>query len=138
MGTCRLKLNLCLVDLERLNLWEPLQSLLIATTSSQGIKSQALWVIGTAVQNNPAAQDAVSRFRYLHQLPLRPHQYLAYDPLPVLISFLDPAWSPSGKTRAKAIYVLSGLLRHNAPAVAAFGTPEVNGWPKLRDSLQGQ
>ena len=68
MGTCRLKLNLCLVDLERLNLWEPLQSLLIATTSSQGIKSQALWVIGTAVQNNPAAQDAVSRFRYLHQL----------------------------------------------------------------------
>ena len=63
MTTCCLEFNLCFVDLEKLNLWEPLQSLLIATTSSQGIKSHALWIIGTAVQNNPAAQDAVSGFQ---------------------------------------------------------------------------
>jgi hypothetical protein len=38
-------------------MWEPLQGLL--ATSSDDIKVQALWVIGTALQNNPAAQKAV-------------------------------------------------------------------------------
>jgi hypothetical protein len=36
---------------------EPLQDLL--ASSSEDMKVQALWVIGTAVQNNPAAQKAV-------------------------------------------------------------------------------
>jgi hsp70-interacting protein len=38
-------------------MWEPLQGLL--ASPSDDIKVQALWVIGTAVQNNPAAQKAV-------------------------------------------------------------------------------
>lgn len=38
-------------------MWEPLQDLL--ASSSEDVKVQALWVIGTAVQNNPAAQKAV-------------------------------------------------------------------------------
>jgi hypothetical protein len=38
-------------------MWEPLQGLL--ATPSDDIKVQALWVIGTALQNNPAAQKAV-------------------------------------------------------------------------------
>lgn len=44
-------------DLEKLGIWEPLQDLL--SSSSEDMKIQALWVIGTAVQNNPAAQKAV-------------------------------------------------------------------------------
>ena len=44
-------------DLENLGMWEPLQDLL--ASSSEDVKVQALWVIGTAVQNNPAAQKAV-------------------------------------------------------------------------------
>jgi hsp70-interacting protein len=44
-------------DLEKLGMLEPLQDLL--ASSSEDIKVQALWVIGTAVQNNPAAQKAV-------------------------------------------------------------------------------
>lgn len=44
-------------DLEKLRMWEPLQGLL--ASSSNDIKVQALWVIGTAMQNNPAAQKAV-------------------------------------------------------------------------------
>ena len=35
-------------------MWEPLQDLI--ASSSEDMKVQALWVIGTAVQNNPAAQ----------------------------------------------------------------------------------
>ena len=38
-------------------MWEPLQGLL--ASPSDDVKVQALWVIGTAVQNNPAAQKAV-------------------------------------------------------------------------------
>jgi hsp70-interacting protein len=38
-------------------MWESLQDLL--ASSSEDMKVQALWVIGTAVQNNPAAQKAV-------------------------------------------------------------------------------
>jgi hsp70-interacting protein len=38
-------------------MWAPLQDLLAAP--SDDIKVQALWVIGTALQNNPAAQKAV-------------------------------------------------------------------------------
>ena len=44
-------------DLENLRMWEPLQGLL--SSSSDDVKVQALWVIGTAVQNNPSAQRAV-------------------------------------------------------------------------------
>jgi hypothetical protein len=44
-------------DLEKLGMWEPLQDLL--ASPSDDMKVHALWVIGTAVQNNPAAQKAV-------------------------------------------------------------------------------
>ncbi len=44
-------------DLEKLGMWEPLQGLL--GSPSDDVRVQALWVIGTAVQNNPSAQRAV-------------------------------------------------------------------------------
>ncbi|KAF9562884.1 Fes1-domain-containing protein [Agrocybe pediades] len=104
-------------DLEKLKLWEPLQSLLTEESSTAEIKTQALWVIGTAIQNNPSAQDV----------------YLSYKPLPTLLSFLDPSQSSLTGLRAKAIYTISGLLKHNAPAVEALGE---EGWSRLRESLQ--
>jgi hypothetical protein len=64
-------------------------------------------------------------------------QYLAYDPLPDVVSFLGLNSTATPKTTAKALYALSGLLQHNGPAVAAFGRPDVNGWPRLRESLRG-
>jgi hypothetical protein len=48
-----------LKDLKKLNMWEPLHSLLSSEMSPLLVKVQALWVIGTALQNNPSAQDAV-------------------------------------------------------------------------------
>lgn len=46
------------VDIEKLKLWTPLQTL-ITSAPTNALKMQALWVAGTALQNNPAAQDAV-------------------------------------------------------------------------------
>lgn len=40
-------------------MWDPLQNLLTSDKVPMLIKVQTLWVVGTAVQNNPAAQDAV-------------------------------------------------------------------------------
>ncbi|KAF8462501.1 armadillo-type protein [Russula ochroleuca] len=104
-------------DLEKLGMWEPLQDLL--ASPSDEMKVQALWVIGTAVQNNPAAQKA----------------YLAIDPLPTILSYLSPLDSSSQKLRSKAIYTLSGLLKHNAAAIAQFEA--VGGWDTLRDAFSG-
>ncbi|KAJ2933296.1 hypothetical protein H1R20_g3853, partial [Candolleomyces eurysporus] len=106
-------------NLEKLKLWDPLHSLLTSQVSTE-IKVQALWVIGTALQNNPAAQDA----------------YLAFNPLPTLVSFLTPSPESTTQTRSKAIYTLSGLLKHNAPAVKLLSNPDTNGWQKLKDALQ--
>ena len=129
-------------DLEKLKLWEPLHSILTHESSTQAIKTQALWVVGTAVQNNPSAQDAVCQvlnFTTFSADGLRsvPYQYLSHDPLPTLVGFLSPSASNSEETRAKAIYALSGLLTHNAPALQLLNRPEVDGWTKLRNALQG-
>ncbi|KAG6892367.1 hypothetical protein C0993_003944, partial [Termitomyces sp. T159_Od127] len=64
-----------------------------------------------------------------------PLQYLALDSLPTLVSFLAPSPSSTLQTRSKAIYALSGLLKHNAPAVQQLADPSINGWKLLRDAL---
>ncbi|KAJ3572811.1 hypothetical protein NP233_g2830 [Leucocoprinus birnbaumii] len=107
-------------DLRKLKLWEPLLSLLDSAEASTEIKVQVLWVIGTAIQNNPEAQDV----------------YLACNPLPTLLGFLTPSPALTLGARAKALYTLSGLLKHNAPAVKALDRPEISGWNKLREALQ--
>ena len=127
-------------------MWEPLQGLL--SSPSDDIKVQALWVIGTAVQNNPAAQKAVrsapreaTAFALLNLtcfLSSRDKpQYLALDPLPAVTSCLSTSAQSSQKQqlRAKAIYALSGLLKHNAAATASFDT--AGGWDALRSALSG-
>jgi hypothetical protein len=44
-------------------MWKPLHELLTSPSSSDAVKTQTLWVIGTAIQNNPSAQKAVSNSR---------------------------------------------------------------------------
>jgi hsp70-interacting protein len=59
--------------MKKLNMWEPLHGLLQASGTSDDIKMQTLWVIGTALQNNPAAQLTVSHpfpvMRLAHNSP---------------------------------------------------------------------
>ncbi|KDQ55977.1 hypothetical protein JAAARDRAFT_36768 [Jaapia argillacea MUCL 33604] len=105
-------------DLEKLQMWQPLQDLLISTTSPPSLKTQVLWVLGTAVQNNPAAQNA----------------YLNHHPLPILLPFLSPSPQNPTSTRRKALYTLSGLLKHSSIALTHFS--ESGGWSVLKASLE--
>ena len=43
-----------------MGMWPAIQGLLTSSTSTDGIRSAALWIVGTAAQNNPSAQNAVS------------------------------------------------------------------------------
>ncbi|KAI0691804.1 nucleotide exchange factors-like protein [Cytidiella melzeri] len=104
-------------DLTKLNMWEPLQNLLASPSSSDNIKTDVLWIIGTAVQNNPSAQNA----------------YLALSPMRTLLSFLAPSVE-SAKLRSKAVYALSGILKHSATAVQLL--KEADGWDALRRALE--
>lgn len=104
-------------DLSKLGLWQPLHGLLLASSSSDTLKMQTLWIIGTALQNNPAAQLA----------------YLDLDPLPTLLKSLSPT-SNSAETRSRALYALSGLLKLNAAAVQQMGV--VDGWSTLKMCLE--
>ena len=43
-----------------MDMWPVIQDLLVSPSSSEEIKSNVLWIIGSAVQNNPEAQNSVS------------------------------------------------------------------------------
>ncbi|KIK61434.1 hypothetical protein GYMLUDRAFT_43009 [Collybiopsis luxurians FD-317 M1] len=109
-------------NLEKLKMWEPLHALL--TSTPDAVATHAIWVIGTALQNNPAAQDA----------------YLKLNPIPTLTSFLAPnpssTSSSAQRIRSKVIYALSGLLKHNAPALVRMEEDGSEGWSRLREALQ--
>ncbi|KAG2117160.1 armadillo-type protein [Suillus discolor] len=104
-------------DLAKLGIWQPLHNLLLASTTSDALRMQTLWIIGTALQNNPAAQLA----------------YFDLDPLPALLKSLSPS-SNSAETRSRALYALSGLLKLNAAAVQKMSV--VEGWSALRMCLE--
>ncbi|KAF9646148.1 nucleotide exchange factors-like protein [Thelephora ganbajun] len=104
-------------DLTKLKMWDPLQSLLTSQNSSDEIKLQTLWIIGTAVQNNPSAQNS----------------YLDLDPVPVVLSFLSPTVR-SAQLRSKAVYTLSGLCKHNSRAVKQLD--KSGGWEALSTALE--
>jgi hsp70-interacting protein len=125
------------LDIEKLRMWEPLQGLL--GSSPDGVKVQALWVIGTAMQNNPKAQSAVrlvsSRLPPSFVRILICAQYLALEPFPTLLAFLSPSSRAPAKLRSKVIYALSGLLKHHAAALESFEAS--GGWVALRGALSG-
>ena len=51
-----------------------------------------------------------------------------------LLSYLEPSVG-SAKLRSKAVYALSGTLKHSAAAVHQL--KEANGWDTLRRALEG-
>ena len=56
------------------------------------------------------------------------------SPLRSLLSYVSPD-EASSKTRSKAIYALSGLLKHNVRAVNEMS--HAGGWEVLKATLQG-
>ncbi|KZV75820.1 Fes1-domain-containing protein [Peniophora sp. CONT] len=111
-------------NLEQLGMWTPIHDL-ISSSPSDAIKTQAVWVAGTAVQNNPKAQHA---YKYIYQ-------YLALNPIPGLLAFLHPKSARSSSLRSKSVYALCGLLTHNAPAVSSLSFSTPNGWQTFKDAL---
>lgn len=105
-------------DLSKLKMWEPLQQLLTSPTSTESIKMQTLWIIGTAIQNNPSAQN----------------DYLSMTPIFTILSFMSPTVESS--LRSKAVYALSGLCKHNAAALQQLD--QAGGWNVLLSALEGQ
>ncbi|KZT21283.1 Fes1-domain-containing protein [Neolentinus lepideus HHB14362 ss-1] len=103
-------------DLEKLNMWQPLHELLTAPGSTDEIKRQVLWIIGTAVQNNPAAQNV----------------FLSMSPIQTILSFFAP--TVPAQTRSKAVYALSGALKHNAEGVRQLDA--AGGWDIIRNALE--
>ncbi|KZT55841.1 Fes1-domain-containing protein, partial [Calocera cornea HHB12733] len=115
-------------DMAKLALWTPLWELVKGPSQGEGegadsgkgvddeLRGAALWVAGTAVQNNPQAQA----------------DFLALDPIPLLLSVL--ASKDAGRaTRSRAVYALSGGMNHNAEAVGRMAA--AGGWSVLRDAL---
>lgn len=64
-------------------------------------------------------------------------QYLDLPDAPLgnILERLSPKESSSG-TRSKAVYALSGLLKHNAYGVSLLDN--VGGWDVLRSALEGE
>ncbi|KAF8596944.1 Fes1-domain-containing protein [Ceratobasidium sp. AG-I] len=102
-------------NLENMKMWEPLIEL--THSPETGVQRHAIWILGTAVQNNSKAQA----------------DFLRRDPIPYLLSLLTSG-KASGSTRSKVLYCLSGTLKHNARAVEQFD--KAGGWEALKHALQ--
>ncbi|ORZ02195.1 armadillo-type protein [Syncephalastrum racemosum] len=99
-------------NIENMKMWPTIISLYNAPEPE--IRKGALWISGTAVQNNPAAQKA----------------YLANGGLEPLVNLLKN--DQNTEVKAKALYAISGLLKHCPSAVEAF---ELQGGFKLLGDL---
>lgn len=102
-------------NMTNMEMWKPIISLLSQPQSTAPIQHAALWIIGTAVQNNDKAQMAI----------------LDFNPLVPLLGLLRN--SSDGEVRSKAMYAISGILKHNPKAVDLFG--KADGWVTLRGAL---
>lgn len=108
-------------NITSMKMWEPLLGLLTGSedetqvSTSSGIQIATLWIVGTAVQNNDKAQMTVLQFGFLKPI------------LSLLIHGSD------GQVRSKALYALSGILKHNPKAVLSF--IELDGWNALCGAL---
>ncbi|CAG8730291.1 9258_t:CDS:2 [Dentiscutata erythropus] len=91
--------------IENMNLWPQILSFLSLPEAS--LRTQALWVCGTAVQNNPKAQKAFSE----------------NGGLTLILNILKDA-NEDMEVKSKAIYTLSGAIKHYPPGLAQFEKDE--------------
>ncbi|KAG0327262.1 hsp70 nucleotide exchange factor fes1 [Dissophora globulifera] len=86
-------------NLENMKMWPAILDELKNTNPKY--REQALWVCGTATQNNPKAQAA----------------FLKEKGLPAIVALLS---DPVPYVRAKTIYALSGAIKYFEPALLEF------------------
>ncbi|KAI9485117.1 armadillo-type protein [Zychaea mexicana] len=97
-----------------MKLWPSILSQLSAEESA--IRKGIAWVCGTALQNNPKAQEA----------------FLSHNGLEKLVEVLKN--EQSKQVKATIIYAVSGLLKHSAKAQEAFA--EKGGFEALFDIVK--
>jgi len=100
-------------NLENLKLWPLLLSMLDSPESQ--LRRYAAWTIGTAVQNNPKAQNHLLRYKGIEKL----------------VAKLDDEYS----VRTKVLYALGSELNHFPEGMARFRG--AGGWGKLRRCVEG-
>ncbi|SPO47060.1 related to FES1 - Hsp70 nucleotide exchange factor [Moesziomyces antarcticus] len=99
-------------NMTSMNMWPSIVGLM--ASSQPEIQTAAAWILGTAVQNNDKAQMAV----------------LPHEPVRAVVDLFQ---SGDEKVRAKAMYALSGLIKHNPAAMDQFD--KLDGWKVLRSAL---
>ncbi|CAO1632398.1 unnamed protein product [Sympodiomycopsis kandeliae] len=103
-----------------MKMWQPLLGLL--ESDSHRIQVASLWILGTAIQNNPSAQNAL----------LDAGKEGSLRPLEIFLSLLND--SPDAAVRAKAMYALSAMLGHHPRAVQEF--EQKGGYETFKRALQ--
>ncbi|CAG7929484.1 unnamed protein product [Penicillium olsonii] len=101
-------------NLEPLGLWTPLVQLLKHDETE--IRRYAAWSIGTAVQNNPKAQDKL----------------VLLNTIPDLVTLATT--DANQATRKKAIYALSSAVRNYQPAMNELNKSLPEGYPTETDA----
>ncbi|KAF9287963.1 hsp70 nucleotide exchange factor fes1 [Mortierella alpina] len=86
-------------DIENMKMWPPILEEL--KNPNPKFREQAAWVCGTATQNNPKAQSA----------------FLKHKGVTAILELLS---DPETFVRAKAMYALSGAIKHFEPALEEF------------------
>ncbi|SCU92299.1 LAMI_0E09670g1_1 [Lachancea mirantina] len=89
-------------NIENLKLWEPIIDIMDSNESE--LRSFALSIIGTAVQNNKTSQD----------------NFLSYPKGLARIVDIAKQDNENEQPRCKAFYALSNLVRHNPSGLAKF------------------
>ncbi|KAJ9108150.1 hypothetical protein QFC19_002618 [Naganishia cerealis] len=110
-------------DMQNMGMWPKVLDLL--TDKQDPIIKLACWICGTAIQNNPKAQEAF-------------HSHKPMSKLYSIISSIHPTNSDiqiSNSTRAKAVYCLSAALKHWPAAITDLSDDSDRGWSTLREGL---
>lgn len=106
-----------------MNMWPQLLGLV--NDKEDEIVRMAVWISGTAVQNNPQAQEA----------------YFAQNPLPSIFSIIagvhptDSSHRISAATRSKAVYCLSAAVKHWPQAIDVLSADSARGWSVIREGV---
>ncbi|CAG8929270.1 unnamed protein product [Penicillium salamii] len=101
-------------NLEPMGLWTPLVQLLKHEETE--IRRYAAWAIGTAVQNNPKAQDKL----------------VLLNSIPDLVTLATT--DANQATRKKAVYALSSAVRNYQPAMNELNKSLPEGYPTETDA----
>jgi len=100
-------------DIDNMKMWPPILEEL--KNPNPKFREQAAWVCGTSTQNNPKAQSA----------------FLKQKGVPAILSLMS---DPETFVRAKAMYALSGAVKHFEPALEEFKNED--GFKTLVDMLK--